>query len=278
MDGSKLYQRRAKEALPLLVRQAFAAKPIFYSDLAVELEIPNPRTLNFPLGAIGNSLDELSQDWGQPIPPIQCLVINKSNGVPGEGIGWFLEQGSIAGLSEGDFKELSLPERRKVVEVELQRIYAYNHWLEVLKEFDLPVPAPTISQGSMAAFGGGEGEQHKTLKEYVQINPRIVGHQDIGDTESLLLSGDRLDVSFRDARRWTGVEVKSAISGELDLQRGIFQCVKYKAVMEAMLLASGASMSCTVDVVLVLEGQLPASLTPLRNQLGVQVLEGVVPS
>lgn len=46
INGNKLYQIRAREALPLLVRQAHSAQTIFYSDLAAELKMPNPRNLN----------------------------------------------------------------------------------------------------------------------------------------------------------------------------------------------------------------------------------------
>jgi hypothetical protein len=47
MLGGKLYQKRAQAALPLLVRQAEARVPVSYGDLADELEMPNPRNLNF---------------------------------------------------------------------------------------------------------------------------------------------------------------------------------------------------------------------------------------
>ena len=40
ISGDKAYQVRARAALPLLVRQAEAGAPVFYSDLAEELGIP----------------------------------------------------------------------------------------------------------------------------------------------------------------------------------------------------------------------------------------------
>ena len=43
ITGDKLYQTRAREVLPILVRQAEAGTPIFYSALAAEVGIPNPR-------------------------------------------------------------------------------------------------------------------------------------------------------------------------------------------------------------------------------------------
>ena len=86
ISGDKLYQERARAALPLLVRQAQAGAPIFYSDLAEELGMPNPRNLNYVLGSIGQSMELLSKSWKEKVPPIQCLVINKATGLPGEGI------------------------------------------------------------------------------------------------------------------------------------------------------------------------------------------------
>ena len=90
ISGDSLYQLRARQALPLLVRQAEAAQQISYSHLAEELSMPNPRNLNYPLGSIGLTIENLSKAWKEKIPPIQCLVVNKSTGIPGEGAGWFL--------------------------------------------------------------------------------------------------------------------------------------------------------------------------------------------
>ena len=38
--GDKLYQQRARMVLPILVRQAQADKPIYYSTLAQEVGMP----------------------------------------------------------------------------------------------------------------------------------------------------------------------------------------------------------------------------------------------
>ena len=65
LEGDKLYQQRAREALPLLVRQAKAGKKIYYANLANEINIPNPRNLNYPLGSIGTALIDLSEKWGE---------------------------------------------------------------------------------------------------------------------------------------------------------------------------------------------------------------------
>ena len=91
MQGDKLYHKCAREALPLLVRQAKAGEPITYESLAKKLSMPNARNLNYPLGYIGTSLQRLGEEWKQHIPQIQTLVVNKNTRLPGLGIGEFLD-------------------------------------------------------------------------------------------------------------------------------------------------------------------------------------------
>ena len=69
LTGNKLYQQRARKALPLLIRQAQAEEPITYENLAFELEMSNPRNLNYVLGSIGKALKNLSESWGESVPP-----------------------------------------------------------------------------------------------------------------------------------------------------------------------------------------------------------------
>jgi hypothetical protein len=70
------------------------------------------------------------------------------------------------------------------------------------------------------------------------------------------------------------VEVKSAASALLDVARGVFQCVKYRAVVEAV--QATRNLKQNVRAVLVLGGELPDELTPVKNTLGVEVIERVV--
>lgn len=274
LSGNKAYQVRARAALPLLVRQAEAGVPIFYSDLAEELGMPNPRNLNYVLGSIGQSLERLSKVWKSKVPPIQCLVVNKSTGLPGEGIGWFLVKKEV-------FATLPLRQQRAIVEAELQDVFSYPRWREVLKTLELE---PTTSDFSSflskasSRFGGGESEDHKALKVYVAQNPKAIGlggNIPIGITEFPLPSGDSLDVSFNAKKGWVAAEVKSSKSAEGDIVRGLFQCVKYRAVMEAVLLTKSRPQNARA--LLVLESTLPQSLIPLRNMLGVEVVEGISP-
>lgn len=270
--GDKLYQVRARAVLPILVRQAEAGTPIVYSELAKEVGIPNARNLNFVLGSIGTTLENLSKAWKQKIPPIQCLVVNKNTGLPGEGVGWFL-------VKKEDFSALSRRQQRTIVEAELQHVYAYKRWHEVLSILSLsPVEIDYSAQIEKAAAfrGGGESEAHKRLKQYIAGNPIVVGlpaSTPDGVAEFALASGDAADVYFVDKKDWVAVEVKSAISNEADITRGLFQCVKYKAVLEAMQLSCGLPQNARA--ILAIESALSPKLIALKNVLGVDVVDSV---
>ncbi|MCE0915643.1 hypothetical protein [Pseudomonas sp. NMI760_13] len=274
ISGDKAYQIRARAALPILVRQAEAGVPISYSDLAEELGMPNPRNLNYVLGSIGQSLEGLSKIWKVKVPPLQCLVINKNTGLPGEGIGWFL-------VKKEDFSALPLRQKRVIVEAELAHVFSFSRWDMVLKALSLePVTcdfSPVLKEASRG-YGSGESGEHKALKEYVACNPQVIGlssNTPVGVTEYRLPSGDTLDVSFTSKAVWIAAEVKSAISAESDIVRGLFQCVKYRAVMDAVLLAEVRPH--VAKAILVLGGKFPKSLIPLRNLFAIEVIDGIVP-
>ncbi|WP_216035214.1 hypothetical protein [Octadecabacter sp. B2R22] len=274
MHGEKLYQQRARSALPLLVRQAEFGCKILYSNLAQELGMPNPRNLNYVLGSIGQSLMSLAEQSGMNIPPIQCLVVNKSDGLPGEGIGWFLDQTNLSGIGRKQYATLPSKEKRLVVEKELAAVFNYSLWGEVLRHLGLDRAGGVEIEGLPLFFGGGESDDHRALKEFVKKNPALVGVRSTAIKSSLefpLLSGDFLDVSFLTPEEWVAVEVKSKKSDVSDVRRGIYQCVKYGAVQKAMGAAKADERN--VRAVLVLEGKLPSSLMGLRNLLGVEVVE-----
>ena len=169
-SGQDLYLQRARLALPCLVRQAGAGTPIYYSDLAKELAMPNPRTLNYPLGAIGRALAALGRKHGVAVPGIQALVVNKRTGLPGEGIGNF--------VTPLPFSQYSIEQKRLLIDGYLAKIYTYPHWEWVLEQFNLkplaPVPPPALDKARYYA-GRGESEQHRQLKLYVAARPGLLG-------------------------------------------------------------------------------------------------------
>ena len=62
------------------------------------------------------------------------------------------------------------------------------------------------------------------------------------------------------------IEVKSVDSDDTDLRRGIFQCIKYRAVMEAMDIRSEPQ----VVPVLVTQTPLPGDLAGLARRHGIR--------
>jgi len=69
------------------------------------------------------------------------------------------------------------------------------------------------------------------------------------------------------------VEVKSALSSEADIVRGLFQCVKYRAVLEAQQASEGLPQSARA--ILVLQAKLPSKLQALKNVLGVELVDEI---
>jgi hypothetical protein len=273
LNGDKPYQEVARRTLPVLVRQAKAGQPLSYSQLASELGVHH-RTLAWPLGAIGNALLNLGASWQRKVPPIQAVVVNQATGLPGEGIAWFAPDAAA-------YKDATKRERTRVVSQMLQEVFTFPDWDRVLAEFNLePVESPASvlpAPEDLLSFGGrGESEAHRTLKHAIAHNPTLVGlpaQVGPGETEAPLYSGDRLDVQFLFGTRRVGIEVKAAGAPDGEIARGMFQCIKYLAVLEAEARAMGHRTECAVR--LALGGPLPVRLVGLKNSLGVEVDENV---
>ena len=271
IHGEKLYQERARRILPILVRQAVSRRPLSYEALAGELSMTNPRVLNYPLGCVGRALIALAVRWRSSIPHIQSLVVNKQTDLPGPGFdGVLTEEGYV-------WEDAS--ERRSVIEQYRTSIYRYPYWHEVLSELHLePVLYSLADLIEQAASGKGQGEgpEHKALKEFVRTNPDVIGlpaNHPHGVAEKGIPSGDRLDVLFSHKGKLHAVEVKPTNAPVFDITRGLFQCIKYRAVLEAH--GAFEHQSYDVKVCLALGGRLPRELIPLRNSLQVSVFENV---
>lgn len=270
MKGRELYQDRARKALPILVRQALAQEPIFYSSLSAEIGMSNPRNLNFVLGTIGFALKELSMEWNEEIPAINCLVVNKETKLPGEGIGFIHDS--------KEFAKLSRKRQKEILSEEYHKVFMYSRWHDVLKRFGLEyIPNRDYSSLQKAVIArsheSGESPFHKEFKEYVSRNPQILGLPKSigsGQLEQYLPSGDIVDVLFVNGHQWVVAEVKSKISDTADIYRGIYQCVKYRVLVEAFQAEKGFNPNCRA--ILVLESEFPRNLVELKNILGVEVI------
>jgi hypothetical protein len=272
ISGDKLYQKRAREALPILVRQALVSQKITYSDLANELKMPNPRNLNYVLGLIGNTLLKLSEKWEEEIPPIQSIVINKHTEMPGEGVNWFIK-------NRKQFEESTPTEKKRLLLEMLSNVFHYKKWLNVLEYLKLkPNVDTTILFKNIIKNGGygtGEGEKHKQFKKYISENPNIIGLNGFkkGNIEHIFPSLDSIDVYFQNNNTIVGVEVKSETSNENDILRGLFQCKKYEALIEAENCVNGIRKE--IKVILALENEFPNKLLPIKSILSVNVMDNI---
>lgn len=273
ISGNKLYQIRARKVLPILVRQAIAQQPIFYAALAEEIGMPNPRNLNYVLASIGKTLKEISNKWKEEIPALDCLVINKYTLLVGEGVGF------ISNIN--NFAKLPKKQKRAIIDLELQKIYAFPRWIEVLNYLGLecklnPDFSPLLKTITSRNYSAGESPFHEIFKEYVSLNPQILElpkSVGFGEIEKFLPSADVVDVLFTHGNEWIVAEVKSRISDTADIYRGLYQCIKYQAIIEAYQSEKGLQPNCRVA--LVLEGEFPNELIELKNLLGVEVIDKV---
>lgn len=286
LQGDSWTKETARAALPILIWCAKNGRTITYGQL--DQEIVN-RGLGhhvmavqygYPLGSIGNALIETEEEWGEPIPPLNAIVVNARNGLPGEGVNYYLERYYDPDRSVDDMTE---DEKRAVVEEIHEDIFAYERWDDVLSEYELrpildgiaeeAVDADEIERPGRSGWSSeGESEQHRRVKEFVAANPQVVGlpkNNSQGQTEYLFASGDKADVVFETQNGYLGVEVKSIISNDPDLNRGLFQAVKYQALLRSE--QKAVLSPPTARAVLVTERSLPAALQNLADVLGIAV-------
>ena len=237
------------------------------------------RGLGFVLGRVTALIDGVRAQLPEPPPFLTSMVVLSSGpnaGLPDKG---------VSDVWPG-YEAMSRDEKRAKLAAEFQRILAYgSRWNEVLRLAGLPVlepPVGTDGKQTPSGWGGGESEAHRALKHYVRDHPELVGARADWDAkvEYALRSADELDVMFLSDRAWVGVEVKSRVSdgNAADYERGIYQVVKYRAVLEAQALVDFPDVQPDIRVVLLLERELPAVHRALADLLRVKVIEGIVPT
>lgn len=258
-----------KKMIPVLVRWAQGSwdKIHLYSDLQKAIGHTTPR-LGHQLGCLNEVLNGLEVKFGH-IPTLNALVCNKGDLLPSEGFGYV----------DDTYNSLSYEAKRAYVEAKNKEAHEYD-WQSILKELGLK-PSTIIESEELSKvregishYGkGGEGEAHKALKERIKADPIPLGIDGvvIAETEHTLLSGDRVDVYFETDSEIFAIEVKSHISNEDDIIRGIFQCIKYQAVLEKEQIF--AEKGKVVNTTLVLEGALSDRCREIVADLDIDVVE-----
>lgn len=261
----------ALKMIPVLVRWAQGAwdKPHYYSDLTAAVG-HKTNQIGHVMGTIQDIIYGLQRQTGRKIPTLNCLVFSKSSDLPSDGFDYVIKNYSKLSpdSKKGEVKKLNL------------EAHLFD-WDWVLEELGLK-PAKifttddlTKMKSSSSHGYGGEGEEHKAIKDYICSHPENVGIKKIisAKTEYDLLSGDRLDVFFEcKGNKHIAVEVKPSTSPEYDITRGIFQCVKYQAVMDAARVADYGNYNN--EVILVIAGVMSEKNRQLANDLAISYIEG----
>lgn len=235
---------QAKASLQHLIAHVLAhhdglIEGITYQDLAKRIGRLNKygeghaHGMGKVLAGVGRLLDGLQDEWGEPVPYIHSLVVQKTGSERG------LPSYGVEGFWPG-FSNLSIAEKLNRVRAEHQNVVAFGScWNQALKALDLPSIVPEVAAPGGNPYGkGGESDAHKALKNYVRDHPEIVGANKgwLTFPEYSLPSLDQIDVMFRSPSECIAVEVKSRTSDRFpeDYERGIYQTVKYAALLESM--------------------------------------------
>jgi hypothetical protein len=223
------------------------------------------------LGIMGHLFDDMIID-GERVPMMQALVVNSSAKLPSDGLKEF----------NATYPLLTKEKKKDFVQAEYRKIFEFgDRWIEVLNRLGILKSEEAVLASEMPGrlynpYGSEGSPEHRALRDYIAANPWAIGINTnaIGIPEYPLKSGDAIDVVFEDDHAVFAVEVKSERSGNDDIERGLYQCIKYEEVLKAENKVKKRIKK--VKCVLVLADSLPTKLRKTRDILGITVHENIV--
>ncbi len=278
LSGDTWSSRVARLMIGLLIEKAIEGDRITYGKMAQLLQkrhrVPAAHAACYgrPAGIIGDVLLALSNEWGEAIPPLNAILVNQQTKVSGSGANYYLQR-FRPGI------RLTPLQRHELAEDAIDAVFDYPKLRQIADHFNIPLrradpdgnfSGPIEPPINIPRRTGGEGEAHKSLKYWVMHNPKVFrkyGHFRIGRTEFRTESGDEIDVLFENDRSWLGVEVKAS-NNEAEMWRGMFQCIKYRALMRAM--CSQRNQARVIQSILVVEFHPTNKIKQLAKRLNVQ--------
>lgn len=247
------------------------------AELQYQLGINNifPTQIGYVAGSLMNRILDV-----YPKAPLINALITRPNGLPGVGVGgYFADRYRVRAYNR--WGAVSPTKKRELVDCEREKILRYGQWNNINTQLFgsdakslLRKKEGTELDGLLRNgrnYGGqAESAEHKKLKAWVAANPQQIGLGKSfgkGMPESSLLSGDTVDVLFGEGANYVAVEVKSCRSNDEDFRRGIYQCVKYRAVKQA----EHNPYKVAVRAILVTERELNNELKARARLLGVEL-------
>lgn len=259
-------RENVRKMIPTLIQWAKLGRTDHtYGDFFPILGYKKYSGIGLPLGYVEKVLEELRKRTGEPIPTLNALC-NNSQGLPSYGFEFI----------EPAYNQMTDAAKRSYADGKNQEATSYSKWDWVLHQLGLnSVTAITTEKlATISKFrhqgGGGEGREHKSLKEYIAQHPEKVSVTNVksASIEHPLPSGDRIDVYFElNDGNHVVVEVKPSTSPDEDVSRGVFQCVKYKSIIEAM-----DKLTCgyrNITAILVCGGKISQNNKTLAENLEV---------
>lgn len=264
-------RRNVRLMIPVMVHWAKTGhNEHSYGDLIHAIGKTQFSGIGHALYAVQKVLNALSEQTGRGIPTLNSLCKNAKTMLPSDGFEFVSPK----------YNELDDNGKRKFVTGLDTDAIKYPFWDWVLKELGLKEAIPFTEEQLNAIRNphcgfSGEGEEHKALKEYICQHPDVLDYSDVvlAKTEYILPSGDRLDIYFELADgTHVAIEVKPSIFPDQDISRGVFQCVKYLAVMDAL-----RTIECKdyeIEVILVTAKELSSQNKTLAEELNVEFIDG----
>lgn len=266
-----------------LIAAALDGTVMTYGEIKHKLETKAGFSTIFAtrIGFVVGNLMEAIQKKRSDAPLINVLAVNQMDRQPSEGAGSFMaNRFGEPRLAEDDAKRKHRGLWEKTFQRAAGEVYAYSaqDWAQLYGDVFgnqlVPEQIENVREERRRGqeqdgirtgreYGkGGEGPFHSALRLWVKDNPQAI-HRDYDgaqtDTEVDLESGDRVDVVFKCADRIVLLEVKSRISNEVDLRRGVYQCIKYRAVRAAM----DVRDEPVIETYLVTETEIPGEIAAL---------------
>lgn len=265
-----------KRAIPILIYWAKQGRTgIPYIEFVQQLNYDTARPINKILGAIHDVLSALSHLTKKVIPTLNALVVNQQTGIPSDGFSYV----------RSGYETLSNDEKKIIVNTINQDAMKYERWDWVLSALELHSYEPISSDNKTneqhiqtSYWGhGGEGIEHKLMKEYISTHPEILNIHNIDNKRSpvleyTLLSSDRIDILFEQENgNRIAIEIKPKDAPNEDILRGIYQCVKYQSLLDAedTVHKRKGGNRC----ILVIGGKLSQDNKSTASILGINVVE-----